>query len=125
WPILLVIVALALAFLYRFGPNRREAKWRWITPGSLAASLLWLIASGAFSFYLGHFANYTATYGSLGALVGLLMWLWITFIVILAGAELDAELEHQTARDSTIGGEKPLGRRAAKMADTVGAAQNR
>src|SRR5579871_1276978 len=98
--------------LYRYGPSRRKPKWRWVTPGSLAASLLWLLASWLFSFYLGHFANYNATYGSLGALIGLLMWLWITFIVILLGAELDAEIEHQTARDSTVdGGEKPLGRR--------------
>ena len=82
-----------------------------------------MIASWAFSFYLGHFANYNATYGSLGALIGFLMWLWITFIVILLGAELDAEIEHQTARDSTTGPEKPLGKRGAKMADTVGAAQ--
>jgi len=123
WPILLVLIGLALAVLYRFGPSRREAKWRWVTPGSLAASLLWLAASGLFSFYLGHFANYNATYGSLGALIGFLMWLWITFIVILLGAELDAEIEHQTARDSTVGPEKPLGKRGAKMADTIGAAQ--
>jgi membrane protein len=82
-----------------------------------------LLASGLFSFYLGHFANYNATYGSLGALIGLLMWLWITFIVILLGAELDAEIEHQTACDSAEGDEKPRGRRDARMADTVGAAK--
>lgn len=122
WPILLVIVALALAALYRFAPSRPEAKWRWVTPGSLAASLLWLIASGAFSFYLAHFADYSATYGSLGALVGLLMWLWITFIVILAGAELDAEVEGQIARGSTVGPEKALDASGANMADTVGQA---
>jgi membrane protein len=80
---------------------------------------------GLFSFYLGHFANYNATYGSLGALIGFLMWLWITFIVILLGAELDAEIEHQTARDSTVGPEKPLGKRGAKMDDTIGAAQTK
>ena len=125
WPILLVLVGSALAVLYRYAPSRRKPKWRWVTPGSLAATLLWLLASGLFSFYLGHFANYNATYGSLGALIGLLMWLWITFIVILLGAELDAEIEHQTARDSTEGGEKPLGRRGAKIADAVGAAKAR
>jgi membrane protein len=113
WPILLVIVGLALAVLYRFGPNRKAARWRWVTPGSLAASLLWLIASGAFSFYLGHFANYNATYGSLGALIGLLMWLWITFIVVLAGAELDAEIEDRIARGSTGSAEKPIGARGS------------
>ncbi len=125
WPILLVLIGFGLAILYRYGPSRRKPKWRWVTPGSLAASVLWLIASLLFSFYLSHFANYNATYGSLGTLVGLLMWLWITFIVILAGAELDAEIEHQTARDSTTGGGKPLGHRGAAMADSVGAAQTR
>lgn len=116
WPILFVIVAIALAVLYRYGPSRREPKWRWVTPGSLAASLLWLAASGLFSFYLAHFADYNATYGSLGALIGLLMWLWLTFIVILAGAELDAEIEKQALRDS----EKPLDKRREETADTVG-----
>ena len=85
------------------------------------ATVLFLIVSGLFSWYLANFANYNATYGSLGALVGLLMWLWVSIIVVLAGAELDAEIEHQTARDSTVGPEKPLGARGAMMADTVGA----
>jgi membrane protein len=123
WPILFVIVAIALAVLYRYGPSRGEPKWRWVTPGSLAASLLWLIVSGLFSFYLAHFANYNATYGSLGALIGLLMWLWLTFLVILAGAELDSEIEHQTA-PSTVGLGKPLGKGGAETADTVGKAQS-
>jgi membrane protein len=100
WPILLVILGLALSVLYRYGPSRRKPKWRWVTPGSLVATLLWLVASGLFSLYLAHFADYNATYGSFGALVGLLMWLWLTFIVILAGAELDSEIEHQAARES-------------------------
>jgi membrane protein len=77
-----------------------------------------------FSWYLASFANYNATYGSLGAVVGLMMWLWISTILVLLGAELNAEIEHQTARDSTIGGEKPLGARGAVMADTVGASQS-
>jgi membrane protein len=76
-----------------------------------------------FSWFLAHFANYNATYGSLGAAVGLMMWLWISATVVLLGAELNAEIEHQTARDSTVGGEKPLGARGAVMADTVGAKQ--
>jgi membrane protein len=97
WPILLVILGLALAVLYRYGPSRRKSKWRWVTPGGLMATLLWLMASGLFSLYLAHFANYNATYGSFGALIGLLMWLWLTFIVILAGAELDSEIEHRAA----------------------------
>jgi membrane protein len=87
------------------------------------AALIWLIASSLFSFYLSNFADYTATYGSLGAVIGFAMWLWITFISILLGAEVDAEIEHQTAHDSTAGPPKPLGARGATMADEVGAAQ--
>jgi membrane protein len=90
--------------------------------GSIVAAVAWLVASALLSFYLANFANYDATYGSLGAAIGLMMWLWISAIVILFGAELNSEIEHQTARDSTIGGEKPLGTRGAAMADTVGSA---
>ena len=123
WPILCLLVAGALSVLYRYGPSRREAKWRWVTVGSLLASLLWLVGSGIFSWYLTHFADFSATYGSLGAAIGLMMWLWLTSIVVLAGAELNSEIEHQTARDSTVGSEKPLGCRGATMADAVGATQ--
>ncbi|HET7715874.1 MAG TPA: YihY/virulence factor BrkB family protein [Bauldia sp.] len=123
WPILFALLAGALSLLYRYGPSRNEAKWRWITPGSAFASLIWLIASLLFSFYLSNFADYTATYGSLGAVIGFAMWLWITFIAVLLGAELDAEIEHQTARDSTVGAAKPLGTRGATMADEVGVAK--
>jgi membrane protein len=77
----------------------------------------------AFSYYLSNFADYDATYGSLGAVIGLMMWMWLTSIVILVGAELNAEIEHQTARDSTVGREKPLGARGAAMADSVGEAR--
>jgi len=83
----------------------------------------WIAASFLFSWYLVSFANYNATYGSLGAVVGLMIWLWISTILVLLGAELNAEIEHQTARDSTVGDEKPLGVRGAVMADTVGAKQ--
>jgi membrane protein len=124
WPILFVLIAGALSLLYRYGPSRTGAKWRWLTVGSATATILWLIVSALFSWYLANFANYNGTYGSLGALIGLMMWLWISIIVVLAGAELDAEIEHQTARDSTVGQEKPLGYRGAVMADTVGAAQS-
>ena len=91
-------------------------------PGLDRMQLAWLVASALLSFYLANFANYDATYGSLGAAIGFMTWLWISAIVILFGAELNSEIEHQTARDSTVGGEKPLGRREAAMADTVGAA---
>ena len=123
WPALFVVVMLGLELLYRYGPSRRHAKWRWVSAGGMFAALAWIAVSLAFSFYLSRFADYNATYGSLGAVIGLMMWLWISTLVILVGAELNSESEHQTARDSTVGPEKPLGARGATMADTVGAAQ--
>jgi membrane protein len=123
WPALFVLMIAGLAILYRFGPSRRRAKWRWVSVGSVFAALAWIALSLAFSWYLSKFADYNATYGSLGAVIGLMMWMWISTLVILIGAELNSEIEHQTARDSTVGAEKPLGVRGAVMADTVGAAQ--
>ncbi len=124
WPILLAILLLGLAVLYRYGPHRRDARWKWVSAGSLFAAFAWLGGSALLSWYIGNFANYDATYGSLGAGIGLMMWLWMTAIVILVGAELNAAIEHQTARDTTVGArERPLGERGATMADTVGAAQ--
>jgi membrane protein len=124
WPALLLVLLIGLAVLYRYGPNRRAARWQWVSIGSIFAAVTWIVASYLFSWYLASFANYNATYGSLGAVVGLMMWLWISTIVVLLGAELNAEIEHQTARDSTVGEEKPLGARGAVMADTVGAKQS-
>ena len=123
WPLLLVILLLGLAILYRFGPNRTKARWQWLSVGSVVAAVLWLAGSAALSLYLSRFSDYDAAYGSLAAGIGLMMWLWLSAIVILLGAELNAEIEHQTARDSTVGPEKPLGSRGATMADTIGAAQ--
>jgi membrane protein len=123
WPVLFVAVALVLACVYRFGPSRQAPRWRWLTWGSVAATLLWLVASALFSFYAANFSTFNETYGSLGAAIGFMTWLWISAIVILLGAELNAEMEHQTARDTTTGTPKPLGARGAKMADTVGAAR--
>jgi membrane protein len=123
WPALFVLMIVGLAILYRFAPSRRRAKWRWVSVGSVFAALAWIAVSLAFSRYLSKFADYNATYGSLGAVIGLMMWLWISALVVLIGAELNSEIEHQTARDSTVGAEKPLGARGAVMADTVGAAQ--
>jgi membrane protein len=122
WPVMFVLMIVALAVLYRYGPSRRRAKWRWLSVGSVLAALLWLAVSSLFSWYLGNFADYNATYGALGAVVGLMMWMWLSTIVVLVGAELNAEIEHQTAQDSTVGVSKPLGTRGAVMADTVGAA---
>jgi len=123
WPLMFVLIIIALAVLYRYGPSRRIAKWRWISVGSVFAGLAWLAGSSLFSWYLGNFANYNATYGALGAVAGLMMWMWVSTIIVLVGAELNSEIEHQTSRDSTIGPEKPLGARGAVMADTVGAAK--
>jgi membrane protein len=123
WPLLLVLAALALAAIYRYGPSRTEARWQWLSVGSVAAAIGWLLSSVLFSWYIAHFGAYNATYGSLGAAVGMMMWMWISAIVILLGGELNAEIEHQTAHDSTVGAEKPLGERGAVMADTIGAAR--
>jgi membrane protein len=123
WPILLVLAAIALAAIYRYGPSRAEARWQWLSVGSGAAAIGWLITSALFSWYIAHFGAYNATYGSLGAAVGMMMWMWISAIVILLGGELNAEIEHQTAKDSTVGSEKPLGERGAVMADAIGAAR--
>jgi membrane protein len=124
WPVLLVIVALALACIYRYGPSRTEPRWRWISWGSAFAALAWLGFSAIFSHYAAHFGNFNKTYGSLGAVIGFMMWMWLSVVVILVGAKLNAEVEHQTGRDSTKDGGKPLGRRGARMADTVGKAQS-
>ena len=120
WPALFVIVMLWLAVLYRYGPSRTRPRWHWLSVGSVLATLFWLAGSALFSWYLSDFANYDATYGSLGAGVGLMMWLWLSVIVVLLGGELNAQIEHQTARDTTIRPDKPLGSRGAVMADTVG-----
>lgn len=119
WPFLLVAVALFLALVYRYGPNRQHAKWRWVTWGSAFASIAWLIVSLAFSWYVANFGSYNKTYGSLGAIVGFMTWIWLSATVILTGAELDAEMEHQTAKDTTTGAPRPMGERGARMADTV------
>jgi len=124
WPILFVLVTTALAVLYKYGPSRTEPRWRWITWGSVSAAIVWLAASVLFSWYVASFGSYNKTYGSLGAVIGFMTWIWISIIVVLVGAKLNAEMEHQTVRESTTGQPKPIGRRGARMADTVGAAQD-
>jgi membrane protein len=123
WPILLVLVALWLTLVYWFGPSRTEPHWSWITWGSAIAAVIWLAASALFSWYAANFGSFNKTYGSLGAIVGFMTWMWLSIIVVLIGAKLNAEIEHQTVRDSTAGRPKPLGGRGAKMADTIGPAQ--
>lgn len=103
WPAMFIGLALALACIYRFGPSRPAPRWRWITWGSVAATILWIAASALFSWYAANFGTFNATYGSLGAAIGFMTWLWISAIAILLGAELDAEMEHQTMRDGTTG----------------------
>jgi len=122
WPLLTVILLAMLGVLYRFGPSRRPMRWQWLSVGTLAASLLWVAGSSLLSWYLSNFGNYNATYGSLGAAIGLMMWMWMSAIIVLCGAELNSEIEHQTARDTTVGRPRPLGRRGAIMADTLGPA---
>ncbi len=99
WPLMFAMLLLALAVLYRFGPSRRAARWEWLSVGTLAAALLWVAGSSLLSWYLSNFGNYNATYGSLGAAIGLMMWMWMSAIIVLCGAELNSEIEHQTARD--------------------------
>jgi membrane protein len=117
--ILLIFVSLSLSLLYRYGPSRRPAQWHWITPGSMIATLLWLLASAMVSFYIGRIASYDVTYGPLGAVVGIMMWFFVTVFVVLFGAEINAELELQTAQDSTVGAPQPVGERGAFVADHV------
>ena len=122
WPLLLAAFLGFIALVYRYGPCRARAKWRWITWGSAFAAVTWVAASIGFSWYVSNFGNYNKTYGSLGAAVGFMTWIWISTIIVLIGAELNAEMEHQTARDTTVGQEKPLGSRGARRADEVAAA---
>jgi membrane protein len=123
WPAMYLVIALCLAIIYRYGPSREAPQWRWITWGSAIAALLWLAVSGVFSVYAANFGKFNETYGSLGAIVGFMTWLWISAIVILLGGEIDAEMEHQTTRDTTTGPPKPIGSRGAQVADTVGTAR--
>ena len=122
WPVLLFAVHFAISLLYRYAPSRREAKWRWITWGSAVATIGWIAISILFSWYATNFGSYNKTYGSLGAVIGFMTWIWLSVTVILLGAELDAEMERQTEQDTTVGAPKPIGQRGATVA-TKGPAQ--
>lgn len=117
WPVLLFFGMTGIAAIYRYGPARKKAKWKWVSWGAGAATVLWLIASGLFSLYVSNFGNFNEIYGSLGAVVVLMMWLYLTAFLILIGAKVDAELEHQTQRDTTTGKEQSLGDGGAFAAD--------
>ncbi|MHA3840109.1 YihY/virulence factor BrkB family protein [Sphingomonas aestuarii] len=119
WLVAGAIASAGFAFVYRYGPDRARARWQWLSVGSVAATLLWLVATLGFGVYAANFANYNATYGALGAVVVLLMWLFVSSYAVLIGAEINAEAERQTGIDTTIGHERPLGKRGATMADTL------
>ena len=120
WPLLLIIVMLGLAALYRYAPDRAEPQWRWVSPGAIVATVLWIIASIAFTVYVANFNSYDKTYGSLGGVIILLTWLYLSALTVLLGAVINAQAEKQTARDSTEGPSRAMGERGAKAADTLG-----
>ncbi len=121
WPVLGALLLGALSMLYRLAPNRQDARWSWVSPGAVVATVLWLAGSILFSIYTANFGSYNETYGSLGAVVIVMLWLLLTAFSVILGAEVNAELERQTHRDTTTGPERPMGQREAYVADTVGA----
>lgn len=120
WPVLFVLFVGFLNLIYRIGPSRRSPRWRWLTPGATVAAVLSLAVSLLFSWFLTNFVR-TDSYGPLSAAMGFLLWTWISLQVVLMGARLNAEIEHQTAIDTTVGPARPIGERGAVMADSVGA----
>lgn len=119
WPVLAVGFMLALAVLYRVCPDRSPARWRWVSVGSVLGLVAWILVTIGFRVYVSYFGSYNETYGSLAGVIISLFWLWLTAVIVLMAAEVNAELEHQTSVDTTIGGEQPMGRRGAVKADTV------
>lgn len=120
WPLLLVVLVGAISLIYRYGPSRNPAAWRWIIPGSVLAALGWVLTSVLFSWYVANFDSYNETYGSLGAVIAAMVWMWLSATIVIMGAELNAEMERQTAVDSTAGPPAPRGDRGAEAADTLG-----
>jgi len=120
WPVLLAMFVVGVGAVYRYGPCRNAPQWKWLSPGALLATALWIAGSALFSLYVSKFGSYDKTYGSLGAVVVFLMWLYLSAYVVLLGAELNSELERQTVKDTTEGPPKEIGQRDAFAADTVG-----
>lgn len=120
WPVLAIAFVIALAMLYRFAPDRDQPKWRWVSWGAIAATVLWIAGSILFSWYVSNFGSYNETYGSVGAVIILMMWFWLSAYIVLLGAEVNAEMEHQTERDTTRGAARAIGERRAYVADTAG-----
>lgn len=123
WPLLYLVILFALACLYRYGPSRAHPRWSWVTWGSAIAGAIWIAGSLLLSWYVANFGTYNATYGSLGAIIGFMIWMWLSTIIVLVGAEINAEMEHQTIKDTTASGGKPMGGRGATMADEIGRAR--
>jgi membrane protein len=117
--VLAVLLILGLAALYRYAPNRDKPKWTWVSWGSVVATVLWILASIGFSIYVNSFGNYNKTYGALAGIIILMFWLYLTAVIVLVGAELNTEMELQTARDTTKGPEQPMGERGGHAADHV------
>jgi membrane protein len=120
WPVLAFIMLLGLAIVYRYGPDRENPQWRWVSWGAVIATVLWIVASVLFSLYVSQFGDYNKTYGSMGAVIILMTWFLLTAYIFLIGAEINAEMERQTRQDTTDARGRPLGRRGAQAADTVG-----
>jgi membrane protein len=120
WPGLALSFGAALAILYRIAPDRSAARWKWVSVGSIFAVVAWVVVTLGFRLYVTWFGSYNETYGSLGAGVVILLWLWLTAVIVLLGAEINAEIEHQTEHDTTVGGAQPMGLRGAVKADTLG-----
>ena len=119
WPIFALLVVFGLGVVFRYGPSRAPAKWRWLSPGAITATVLWILFSVAFSIYVRNFGSYTETYGALAGVIILMTWLWLSAFIVLLGAELDAEREFQTDADTTTGPSEPAGQRGAVVADTT------
>jgi membrane protein len=120
WPVLALSFMVALAVLYRISPDRSDARWRWVSVGSIFAVVAWVAVTLGFQFYVNRFGSYNETYGSLAGVIVALLWFWLTAVIVLLGAEINAEMEHQTAHDTTVGGDQPMGQRGAVKADTLG-----
>jgi membrane protein len=120
WVLLWLFAVGTLTVVYRYAPDRRQPKWRWVTWGSAVAATLWLLGSVLFELYVNHFSSYGATYGAIGGVIVLIMWFYLGGYAIVLGAEINAEMEHQTAVDTTEGPPKPMGKRGAYVADTLG-----
>ena len=125
WPVVFVLIVFGIGMIYRYGPSRTRARWSWVLFGATLTAVVALVASIGFSWYLQNFADYNATYGSLGAVIGFMMWVWISSLIFVVGAEINAEMEHQTAVDTTEPPPKPIGTRGARVADTLGRSSSR